>query len=69
MGTAALMLRFTSAAGYYTVRGDLRDTDGQAIESWVAKYCREHPADPIYHGADALVDELAKPDNATENGG
>jgi hypothetical protein len=60
IGMLSWVLGFTSAAGYYTVRGDLRDTDGQAIEAWVDKYCRENPLNKIKDAAASLVDELSK---------
>jgi len=54
------VLGWLSAAGYYDVRGDLRDTDADAVTAWVDKYCREHPLNEIDEAASSLVVELSK---------
>jgi hypothetical protein len=48
-----------SAAGYY-LPGDLRETDNDAVDAWVDKYCHEHPLNEIREAATSLVDELSK---------
>ena len=55
------VLGWVSAAGAYHVREALRVTDADAITSWVDKYCRENPIDPLHEAAQNLVVELAKP--------
>jgi hypothetical protein len=54
------VLGWLSAAGYYDVRGDLRETDSDAVDAWLDKYCREHPLNTIKAAAASLVDELPK---------
>jgi hypothetical protein len=58
----AWVLGWVSAAGYYQVRGALRDTDSNALIAWVDKYCREHPLDPINKAANRVVESLFKPE-------
>jgi|SRR6516165_6960445 len=55
------VLGFTSAAGYYDVRGVLRETDSAAISAWVDKYCRQHTDDHLQDAAKYLVLELSEP--------
>jgi cytochrome P450 len=55
------VLGFTSAAGYYDVRGVLRETDSAAISAWIDKYCRQHPPDHLQDAAKYLVNELSTP--------
>jgi hypothetical protein len=55
------VLGWLSAAGYYDARGALRDTDANAVDAWVDKYCREHPLNDIQDAAVSLGDQLSKP--------
>jgi hypothetical protein len=55
------VLGFLTAAGSYNVRGDLRETDHDAVSAWLDKYCREHPLNTFKDAAASLVDELSKP--------
>jgi hypothetical protein len=60
-GDLGWVLGWLSAAGYYDVRGNLRETDKDAVVTRVDKYCREHPRDNIHRAAKNLVDELSMP--------
>src|SRR5215472_11834349 len=53
-GDLGWVLGWLSAAGYYTVGGNLRETDKDAVVAWVDKYCREHPLDNIQRAATSL---------------
>jgi hypothetical protein len=55
------VLGWLTAAGAYSVRGELRETDANAVAAWVDKYCRENPLNYIKDAAASLVDELSKP--------
>jgi len=55
------LLGWLTAAGYYNVRGGLRETDSDAATAWVDNYCREHPLDNLVVAPGHLVDELSKP--------
>jgi hypothetical protein len=55
------VLGYVSAAGHYDVKGNLRDTDAEAMSAWIDSYCRQHPLELIATAADVLVRELAKP--------
>jgi len=54
------VLGWFSAAGFYDVHGDLRDTDSDAITAWLDKYCRENPLKGINDAAAQLVRTLSK---------
>ena len=54
------VLGWLSAAGYYTVLGELRETDSDAVAAWVDNYCHNSPLNTISNAAAALVDTLAK---------
>ena len=58
---ASWLLGWISAAGYYDVRGSLKDTDSDALIAWTDNYCRDHPLDTLFVAAAALVRKLAKP--------
>ena len=51
--------RRVSAAGYYAVQGQLRNTDHNAVAAWIDKYCREQPLNKLNAAAQSLVGELA----------
>jgi hypothetical protein len=55
------VLGWVSAAGYYAVQGELRDTDANSVAAWVDKYCRENPLNKVKDAAKSLIDELSKP--------
>jgi hypothetical protein len=38
----------------------LKETDANAIWTWMDNYCREHPLDPLYIAADTLGSELVR---------
>lgn len=39
----------------------LSKTDPDGLDSWLRKYCTEHPLDTVVHAAILLVDELKRP--------
>ncbi len=50
---------FVSGAGYARVDdGKTLNTDTEGIVQWVAKYCSDHPLDPLPKAAVELVNEL-----------
>jgi hypothetical protein len=54
---SAWVLGFVSGFGHAAVT-DLRETDADAIDAWMNKFCREHPLETISHASQALVSEL-----------
>lgn len=54
------VLGFVSAASYYGVQGDFKDTENPAMLAWIDKYCAENPLSTVNYAAKALIFELAK---------
>ena len=49
--------------GYVSAKSDsgrLGQVNSAAIDSWIDKYCGEHPLDHVYKAAGALVEELSR---------
>jgi hypothetical protein len=54
------VLGWLTAAGYYRVAGDLKETDSDAIAAWVDNYCRANPLDTVGTAATGLIKTLAE---------
>lgn len=54
------VLGWLSAAGYYEVHGDLRQTDSDAVAAWLDNYCRDNPLKSLSDAAGHLVRALSK---------